>query len=64
MIDTSKVSKKDAELVSRWVRDYRSNCRAAKGDISQDVFEYLCDDCDRLIKLMRPKGVMITHTIK
>lgn len=63
MFDFSKVSKKDIDVVMIWNREYWSNCKHAKelsgSSTHQKTFEYICKDSEKLITLMRSRGVLI-----
>ena len=63
MFDLTAVSQKDIELVEKWCREYRSNCKSAKAATDEKVFEYLCNDCERLVKLMQSRGVSVWQLI-
>ena len=64
MFDLTAVSKKDIELVEKWCREYRSNCKSAKEATDEKIFEYICNDCDRLVSLMRSKGVTVWQSVQ
>ena len=63
MFDFSEVSKRDIDLVNNWHREYRNNCKQAKVETDQKIFEYICNDCERLVKLMRSRGVTAWQVI-
>ena len=63
MFDLTKVSKKDIEVVNKWSREYRANCKSAKETTDPNVFEYVCNDCERLVKLMRSRGVSVWQSV-
>ena len=63
MFDLSNVKKSDIDVVNKWLREYRTNCKDARIATDEKVFEYICNDCERIISLMRKKGVTCWQSV-